>query len=87
MRHKMLLQADMKVPEEWGKISGGKTKDTLAAYYNNFIIETAKNQSNMQQQTIFISDGLKDRAIKVRKTARIRNQYNHVPHLSRGNQR
>ena len=60
MCHKMLLQAEMKVPEEWGKISGGKTKDTHASCYTNFIIEMAKNQWNMQKKTIFISGGLKD---------------------------
>ena len=43
LRHKMLLQADMKVPKEWKKLlSRGKTKDTLASYYTIFIIETAK---------------------------------------------
>ena len=48
----MLLQADMKVSEEWKKLLfRGKTKDTLAAYYTNFIIEMAKKQSKKNKQS------------------------------------
>ena len=47
MVHKMLLHADMKVLKEYKKLlSGSKTKDTLVAYYTNFLSETDTNQLN-----------------------------------------
>ena len=67
MGHKMLLQADMKVLKEKRKsLSGGKTKDNRVAYY------TGSDKSQLNRNiTIFISDGLKDRAIKATKDEQI----------------
>ena len=59
----MLLHADMKVLKQYKKLlSGGKTKDTLVAYYTNFISETDTNQLNTN--IVFISGRLKDRTMK-----------------------
>ena len=46
MGHKMLLHADMKVNllKEYYLLSRGKTKDTLVAYYTDFISEMDTNQ-------------------------------------------
>ena len=47
MGHKMLLHAAMKVLKEYKKLSsGGKTKDTLVAYYTDFITETDTDELN-----------------------------------------
>ena len=57
MGHKMLLQADMKVPKEYEKLlSGGKSKDNLVAYFTDFIIETDKNQLNRNIQSSSVVD-------------------------------
>ena len=46
--HKMLLQADMKVLKEFRKLlSGGKTKDSLVAYYT----DSDKSQLNRNIQS------------------------------------
>ena len=59
----MLLHADMKVLKEYKKLlSGGKTKDTLVAYYTDFISETDTNQLN--RNLVFISGGLRERTMK-----------------------
>ena len=61
--YKMLLHADMKVLKEYKKLlSGGKTKDTLVAYYTDFISETDTNQLN--RNLVFISGGLRERTMK-----------------------
>ena len=65
--HKIHIQADMTVPKEWKKfLSRGENKENLAAYYTNFIIETVGSQLE-RNETIFISGGLKDRAIYLNK--------------------
>ena len=67
MGHKMLLHTDMKVLKEYKKLlSGGKTKDTLVAYYISFISETEYKPVE-QKHTVFISGGLKDRTMKATK--------------------
>ena len=67
MGHKMLLQTDMKVLKEYKKLlSGGKTKDTLVAYYIYFIAETEYKPVE-QKHIVFISGGLKDRTMKATK--------------------
>ena len=57
MGHKMLLQADLKVLKEYTKlVFGGKIKDTLVAYYTNFISETDTNQLNRNIQSSSVVD-------------------------------
>ena len=57
MGYKMLLHADMNVLKEYKKLlSGGKTKDTLVAYYTSFISETDTNQLNRNLQSSHVLD-------------------------------
>ena len=53
IRHKMFLQADMKVLKELRKLlSGGKTTDNLVAYYT----DTDKSQLNRNIQSSSVVD-------------------------------
>ena len=67
MGHKMLLvQADMKVFKEWDKYLEAKLRTPLQQLYNR-----NNYRSVEQKQTIFISSGLKDTAIKATKDEHI----------------
>ena len=66
MGHKILLQADMKVTNELDKYLDAKLRTPLQQLYNR-----NNYRSVEQKQTIFISSGLKDTAIKATKDEHI----------------
>lgn len=65
--HKIHIQAEIPIPKEWKKfLARGENKENLAAYYTNYVMENASEDLN-EEETVYLSGGLKDKAYKVTK--------------------